>query len=243
MPLPTHVHPYSRWLFFPTFTIRITSRSNADFKIYHRTTYHTQTGEKFDVNWEKPWKRVEMIPALQEACGEEFPPATELHTTETNEFLKRMLKKVNVECTPPLTNARMIDTLVGEFLEEKCINPTFITGHPEMMSPLAKYHRSMPGLCERFEAFVCKKEIVNAYTELNDPFEQRLRFLEQASQKDQGDEEAQVGNPRASTTLYSSADLNSADDRRGLPNLPGVRTATNRRMGYGHRSHSHVLDG
>jgi len=60
------------------------------------------------------------------------------------------------------------------------------------MSPLAKYHRDQPGLCERFEAFVCKKEIVNAYTELNDPFDQRLRFEEQANQKDQGDDEAQL---------------------------------------------------
>jgi lysyl-tRNA synthetase class 2 len=60
------------------------------------------------------------------------------------------------------------------------------------MSPLAKSHRQKPGLCERFETFVCKKEIVNAYTELNDPFDQRLRFEEQARQKDQGDDEAQL---------------------------------------------------
>ncbi|KAI7639561.1 Lysine--tRNA ligase, partial [Hortaea werneckii] len=120
------------------------------------------------------------------------PPGDEMHTQETNDFLKRMLEKTGVECTPPMTNARMLDKLVGEFIEEKCINPTFITGHPQMMSPLAKYHRSNPGLCERFEAFVCKKEIVNAYTELNDPFDQRLRFEEQARQKAQGDDEAQV---------------------------------------------------
>ena len=60
------------------------------------------------------------------------------------------------------------------------------------MSPLAKYHRDIPGLCERFEAFVCKKEICNAYTELNDPFDQRLRFEEQARQAAQGDDEAQL---------------------------------------------------
>jgi lysyl-tRNA synthetase, class II len=60
------------------------------------------------------------------------------------------------------------------------------------MSPLAKYHRSLPGLCERFEAFVGTKEICNAYTELNDPFDQRSRFEEQARQKTAGDEEAQV---------------------------------------------------
>jgi len=59
------------------------------------------------------------------------------------------------------------------------------------MSPLAKWHRSRPGLCERFEGFMCGKEFCNAYTELNDPFEQRLRFEEQARQKEQGDDEAQ----------------------------------------------------
>lgn len=99
---------------------------------------------------------------------------------------------MNVECSPPLTATRMIDKLVGEFIEETAISPTFIMGHPEIMSPLAKYHRSIPGLCERFEAFVCKKEICNAYTELNDPFDQRMRFEEQASQKAQGDDEAQL---------------------------------------------------
>jgi len=157
-----------------------------------QTKFNTQTGEVYDVNWAKPWKRIEMIPALEEACGEKFPPGDQLHTDETNEFLKRMLKKTGIDCTPPLTNARMLDKMVGEFIEEKCINPTFITGHPQMMSPLAKYHRENSGLCERFEAFVCKKEIVNAYTELNDPFDQRLRFEEQARQKAQGDDEAQV---------------------------------------------------
>ncbi|KAI9762446.1 MAG: lysyl-tRNA synthetase [Chaenotheca gracillima] len=158
----------------------------------YKNTFHTQSGEEYNVNWEKPWKRIEMIPALEEATGETFPPGPELHTDATNEFLRRVLKKMKLECTPPLTNARMLDKMVGEFIEETCINPTFITGHPQMMSPLAKYHRSNPGLCERFEAFVCKKEIVNAYTELNDPFDQRLRFEEQARQKDAGDDEAQM---------------------------------------------------
>ena len=158
----------------------------------YTTKFQTQHGEVYEVNWQKPWKRIEMMPALEEACGEEFPPGEQLHTDETNQFLRRMLKKMKVDCSPPLTNARMLDKLVGEFIEEVCVNPTFIVGHPQMMSPLAKYHRDQPGLCERFEAFVCKKEIVNAYTELNDPFDQRLRFEEQARQKDQGDDEAQL---------------------------------------------------
>jgi len=142
-----------------------------------------------------------MIPALEEATGTKFPPGTERHTKKTNDFLKKILKQHNVDCSPPRTNARMLDKLVGEFIEEKCISPTFITGHPQMMSPLAKYHRDHPGLCERFEAFVAKKEIVNAYTELNDPFDQRLRFEEQARQKDQGDDEAQLVDENFCTSL------------------------------------------
>ncbi len=157
-----------------------------------QTTFVTQSGEEYNVNWARPWKRIDMIPALEEATGEKFPPGDQLHTNETNTFLKSVLKKVKVECPPPLTNARMLDKLVGEFIEEKCINPTFIEGHPKIMSPLAKDHRDKPGICERFEAFVCKKEIANAYTELNDPFEQRDRFEDQAQQKAQGDDEAQL---------------------------------------------------
>ena len=70
--------------------------------------------------------------------------------------------------------------LVGHFLEEQCINPTFICDHPQVMSPLAKGHRSEPGLTERFELFIMKKEVCNSYTELNDPFIQRERFEQQA---------------------------------------------------------------
>ncbi|KIW08897.1 lysine-tRNA ligase [Verruconis gallopava] len=165
------------------------------------TEFTTQGGEKYTVNWEAPWRRVDMIPALEEACGEKFPPGDQLHTEETNAFLRRILAKTKVECSPPLTNARMIDKLVGEFIEETCINPTFICGHPQMMSPLAKYHRSRPGLCERAEAFVCKKEICNFYTELNDPFDQRLRFEEQARQKEAGDDEAQLVDETFCTSL------------------------------------------
>ncbi|KAK7746187.1 lysyl-tRNA synthetase [Diatrype stigma] len=158
----------------------------------YTTTYHTAKGEEISINWEAPWRRIDMIPALEECTGEKFPPAEELHTDETGAFLKKVLDKVQVECTPPLTNSRMLDTLVGHFLEEQCINPTFITGHPQMMSPLAKSSRTTPGLCERFEVFVSKKEIINAYTELNVASEQRLRFEEQARQKAQGDDEAQL---------------------------------------------------
>ncbi|SCU97482.1 LADA_0H06524g1_1 [Lachancea dasiensis] len=151
---------------------------------------HDPTKE-LELNFARPWKRINMIEELEKRLNVKFPPGDQLHTAETAEFLKRVLKENKLECAPPLTNARMLDKLVGE-LEDTCINPTFIFGHPQMMSPLAKYSRDMPGLCERFEVFVATKEICNAYTELNDPFDQRNRFEEQARQKDQGDDEVQL---------------------------------------------------
>lgn len=167
----------------------------------YKTKFTNQHGETYDVNWEAPWRRIEMLPELERICGEKWPAYDQMHTAETGEFLKGILKKMKVDCPPPLTNARMLDKLVGEFIEEQCINPTFILEHPQMMSPLAKYHREKKGLCERFEAFVCKKEIANAYTELNNPFDQRLRFEEQMRQKDQGDDEAQPVDENFLTSL------------------------------------------
>jgi len=95
----------------------------------------------------------------------------------------------------------MLDKLVGHFLEEDCINPTFIIDHPQLMSPLAKYHRNQPGLTERFELFVLKREVCNAYTELNDPVVQRSRFEEQAKDKAAGDDEAQMVDENFCTAL------------------------------------------
>lgn len=82
----------------------------------YETTFHTQTGEVYEVNWKAPWRRIEMLPELERICGEKFPPYDEMHTDETNQFLQKMCKKMNVECPPPLTNARMIDKLTGEFV-------------------------------------------------------------------------------------------------------------------------------
>lgn len=147
--------------------------------------------KELELDFSRPWKRINMIEELEKRFNVKFPPGDQLHTAKTGEFLKNVLDDNKMICTPPLTNARMLDKLVGE-LEDMCINPTFIFGHPQMMSPLAKYSRDQPGLCERFEVFVATKEICNAYTELNDPFDQRARFEEQAKQKDQGDDEVQL---------------------------------------------------
>jgi lysyl-tRNA synthetase class 2 len=146
-------------------------------------------GEPVMIDFSPPWRRISMIEGLENATGEKFP---HMDSAEMPAFLGELCKKHNVECRPPRTVARLVDKLVGHFLEEDCMNPTFITDHPEMMSPLAKSHRSRPGMTERFELFVCKREVCNAYTELNNPMVQRERFAEQAKQGSQGDDEAQV---------------------------------------------------
>lgn len=87
----------------------------------YTTVYHTIKGEEININWEAPWPRIDMITGLEAATGEKFPPANDLHTAETGEFLKGVLKKTGAECTPPLTNARMLDALTGEFLESQCV--------------------------------------------------------------------------------------------------------------------------
>lgn len=141
------------------------------------------------IDFSPPWKRVSMLDGLEEATGEKFPA---LDDPNISQFLEAQCVKHNVNCSPPRTVCRLLDKLVGHFLEETMVNPTFITDHPELMSPLAKYHRTRPSLTERFELFVCRREVCNAYTELNNPMVQRERFMEQAKQAKQGDDEAQV---------------------------------------------------
>jgi len=156
----------------------------------HKVKYTLANGENIEIDFTPPFRRIDMMSGLEEALGVSLPKATELGTAEARDELDRICVKMGVECSEPRTVARLLDKLVGDFLEVQCINPTFIINHPEIMSPLAKWHRSIPGLTERFELFMLKKEICNAYTELNDPHVQRERFEQQAKDKDAGDDEA-----------------------------------------------------
>jgi lysyl-tRNA synthetase class 2 len=99
-------------------------------------------------------------------------------------------EKHGVDCPEPKSTSRLLDKLCGEYLEPKCINPTFIMHHPQIMSTLDKFHRDIPGLTERFELFVMTKEVVNSFTELNDPIKQRELFEGQMKAKADGDDEA-----------------------------------------------------
>lgn len=174
---------------------------HGSYKIVYHPDGDDSEGEAVEIDFSPPFKRLYMFPALEEALGVKLPDATQLGTPEATQILSDLCTKHNIECPPPRTSARLLDKLVGEFLEEKCINPTFICDHPQVMSPLAKWHRSIPGLTERFELFVMKKEICNAYTELNDPLVQRQRFEQQAKDKAAGDEEAQLIDENFCTAL------------------------------------------
>lgn len=169
----------------------------------YKITYHPDgpEGEGLEIDFTPPFKRVSMIKTLEEKLNVKFPSPTSFHTKETTEFLSQLCIKHQVECPAPRTTARLLDKLVGDFIEETCINPTFICDHPQVMSPLAKYHRNEPGLTERFELFVMKKEVCNAYTELNDPAVQRERFEQQAGDKAAGDDEAQLVDENFCTAL------------------------------------------
>ena len=100
-------------------------------------------------------------------------------------------KQLHVEVDKTMGKGKLIDAIFGEYCEEHLVQPTFITDYPVEMSPLTKRHRENPELTERFELFVCGKELANAYSELNDPIDQLDRFKEQARLKDEkGDDEA-----------------------------------------------------
>jgi len=147
-----------------------------------------ELNKETEIDFTPPFKRIDMISELEKKTNCIFP--TDFYTGEANKFLSDLCEKYAVECGHPRTTARLIDKLVGHFIEPECINPTFVMNHPVIMSPLAKSHREKPHLTERFELFVNGFELCNAYTELNDPIIQRKTFEDQMNTKKQGDSES-----------------------------------------------------
>lgn len=138
-----------------------------------------------NIDFKRPWKRLTMFEAIQEY--------TEIDVSQMDEAaLRDTAKKLNIETDDSMGKGKLIDEIFGETVEAKLIQPTFIMDYPVEMSPLAKKHRSVPGLVERFEAVVNGKEICNAYSELNDPIDQRKRFEDQLELGKRGDEEAMM---------------------------------------------------
>ncbi|MFN3772534.1 lysine--tRNA ligase [Cloacibacterium normanense] len=145
-------------------------------------TPESQFGEH-TINWKAPYPRVSMTEAIQKFTGFDI-------TGKTEDELRDFAKSIGIEVDETMGKGKLIDEIFGEKCEGNFIQPTFITDYPIEMSPLTKKHRSKEGLTERFELMVCGKEIANAYSELNDPIDQRERFESQMALSERGDDEA-----------------------------------------------------
>ena len=156
------------------------------------------------ISFKAPFKRISILDAIKEHTG------IDVSGMEEDE-LRSTCKKLHIEVNDTMGKGKLIDELFGEKAEHHYIQPTFITDYPVEMSPLTKRHRSKPGLVERFELMINGKEVANAYTELNDPIEQRQRFEEQARLMERGDDEA----------MYIDHDFLRAMEY-GMPPMSGI---------------------
>ena len=141
------------------------------------------TFKEHKVDFKAPYKRISMTDAIKEFTGFDI-------TGKSEEELREAATKMGIEVNDTMGKGKLIDEIFGEKCEGNFIQPTFITDYPKEMSPLCKEHRDNPELTERFELMVCGKEIANAYSELNDPIDQRERFEEQLKLAQKGDDEA-----------------------------------------------------
>jgi lysyl-tRNA synthetase class 2 len=141
----------------------------------------TIRGEKVDLA--EQWPRVSMCGAVSEAVGEPIHPSMAI------EPLRGIADRYGATYEPSWGTGRVIESLFEEVCEPGLVRPTFVTGHPVEISPLARVDRDDPFVTERFELFVDCRELANGYSELNDPVEQRLRFEEEQAAKDAGDAE------------------------------------------------------
>jgi lysyl-tRNA synthetase class 2 len=140
------------------------------------------SGDK-EIDFKAPYKRITMYDAIKEFTGIDISDKDE-------DGLREVCQQLGIHADKTMGKGKLVDEIFSEKCEDHFVQPTFIIDYPVEMSPLTKRHRSKPGLVERFELIVNGKEIANAYTELNDPLEQRERFEEQSKLMERGDDEA-----------------------------------------------------
>lgn len=138
-----------------------------------------------EIDFKRPWRRVRFFDALEEATSRDF------RTMKEDDILDAA-SRLNIDLAKVTSPARGLDLIFGEAVEPTLVDPTFVYDYPKALSPLAKDHRTIEGLVERFEPFIGGFEVGNAFSELNDPLEQRARFEEQSLMRSRGDEEAHV---------------------------------------------------
>lgn len=137
-----------------------------------------------EIDFKPPWRRMTMIECVKEYTGVDFD------TIETDEEALAVAREKGIEITPGMRRGEVINAFFEEFGEDKLIQPTFITHHPVEVSPLAKRNAEDPRKTDRFEAFANRWELANAFSELNDPIDQKGRFMDQLRKKELGDDEA-----------------------------------------------------
>jgi lysyl-tRNA synthetase class 2 len=169
---------YKDYFWMMDFTEKMLEKVAMDL---HGTTV-VKMGEK-TLDFKAPFKRISIFDAIKEFTGFDVSNMDE-------NGLRDVCKQLHIEVTPSMGKGKLIDELFSEKCEGNFIQPTYIIDYPVEMSPLTKKHRTKPGLVERFELMVNGKEIANAYTELNDPIDQRARFEEQVELMARGDDEA-----------------------------------------------------
>jgi lysyl-tRNA synthetase class 2 len=147
----------------------------------------TLAGEDITYDFSRPWRRVHFVDGIRAASGIDVQQATEPE-------MRAALNKTGVarDETARWAGGKLLDEMFKAFLEPSLVQPTFVVDYPRVLSPLAKPHRSDATLTERFELFIGGREIANAFSELNDPDDQRARFEDQVSQRAAGDDEAHV---------------------------------------------------
>lgn len=146
----------------------------------------TVTYGDYEVDLKPRWKRVHMVDAIKEAAGVDFWPEM------TDEEARELAKKHNVPVKENMSYGHVVNEFFEHFVEEKLIQPTFVYGHPVAISPLAKKNPEDPRFTDRFELFIVGREHANAFSELNDPIDQRERFEEQLKERAEGNDEAHM---------------------------------------------------
>lgn len=142
--------------------------------------------EGHKINFMPPWKRMTMLEAIKEYTGVDFDQVLGDQAAQT------AARQLGMEFSKDSTRGEIINEIFEEYVEEKLIQPTFIYGHPVEISPLAKRNAEHPELTDRFEVFIMQREIANAFSELNDPLDQKERFLKQVQKRAGGDTEAHM---------------------------------------------------
>ncbi len=138
------------------------------------------------IDFTLPWQRISMLEAIEKYTGVNF------NSIKSDEEARTAARSLNMEIDDKTTRGELINEVFEEFVEQKLIQPTFVYGHPVEISPLAKRNTTNPEFTDRFELFIMQREIANAFSELNDPIDQKERFLKQVEKRAQGDSEAHM---------------------------------------------------